>query len=542
MSRRPTASIVASPVLVGAVTLLVTIVAVFLAYNANQGLPFVPTYDLSAEVPGGQNLVRGNDVRIGGFRVGVVEDIRPRVVEENGRARSIAVIDLKLDEVVDPLPRDSVITVRPRSALGLKYVEIQPGKQRGGFVAGSTIPLAQSRERVEFDDFLATFDDDLRINSRTALEGFGDALAGRGVELNRAIGALRPFLTHLEPVMDTLNDPEVELDEFFRQIGRAAGEVAPVARVQAQLFTDMADTFEAFSACPDCLRATIERSEPTMNTAISSFRVQRPFLADFTTLSRKLRPAARVLPRSLPIINTALREGQPVLRRTVSLNEDTEATLGELDRLAENPNTLLTLKDIDTAFTVATPLLEFVGPYQTVCNYWNYWWTYLAEHLSATIPGGTYQRQLLNSTSDGEAQDNRINNYEGDRPADAPLNRDPIYDTDENGDPLQVLHTQVYQPAIDAQGNADCQLGQVGWVRGPILDVEPEQARFGRAADEEVTQHQNATPSEEWYKNEAGGTWTSLGGDTPGLAGNTYVGRKLGIRSLRDVDRLLGEE
>ena len=40
--RGGTAALTASPVLVGAVTLLVTIVAVFLSYNANSGLPFVP--------------------------------------------------------------------------------------------------------------------------------------------------------------------------------------------------------------------------------------------------------------------------------------------------------------------------------------------------------------------------------------------------------------------------------------------------------------------------------------------------------------------
>ena len=44
-------SLAASPVLVGAVTVLVTIVAVFLSYNANSGLPFVPTYDLKANLP-----------------------------------------------------------------------------------------------------------------------------------------------------------------------------------------------------------------------------------------------------------------------------------------------------------------------------------------------------------------------------------------------------------------------------------------------------------------------------------------------------------
>jgi hypothetical protein len=41
--RRARASVVASPVLVGAVTTLVVVVAVFLAYNANAGLPLVPT-------------------------------------------------------------------------------------------------------------------------------------------------------------------------------------------------------------------------------------------------------------------------------------------------------------------------------------------------------------------------------------------------------------------------------------------------------------------------------------------------------------------
>ena len=62
----------ASPVLIGAVTVLIAIVAVFISYNANQGLPFVPTYKLNAEIPNGAKLVPGNEVRAGGFRVGVV--------------------------------------------------------------------------------------------------------------------------------------------------------------------------------------------------------------------------------------------------------------------------------------------------------------------------------------------------------------------------------------------------------------------------------------------------------------------------------------
>ncbi len=78
MSRRPANSIIASPLLIGSITVLVTLVAVWLAYNANAGLPFVPTYDVRAELPGGANLVVGNEVRLGGFRVGTIEKIEPR--------------------------------------------------------------------------------------------------------------------------------------------------------------------------------------------------------------------------------------------------------------------------------------------------------------------------------------------------------------------------------------------------------------------------------------------------------------------------------
>ena len=49
--RSPFGSLAASPTMVGAVTTLIVIVAVFLAYNANSGLPFVPVYRVSVEVP-----------------------------------------------------------------------------------------------------------------------------------------------------------------------------------------------------------------------------------------------------------------------------------------------------------------------------------------------------------------------------------------------------------------------------------------------------------------------------------------------------------
>src|SRR3954464_11853622 len=136
MRSRGGSGIAGNPVLIGAATILVVIVAVFLSYNANQGLPFVPTYQLKAELPSAANLVVGNDVKIGGTRVGTVSSITPKT-EQDGSV--IAVLGLKLDKDAGPLPVDSTLLVRTRSALGLKYVEITRGQSPRTLDDGATI-------------------------------------------------------------------------------------------------------------------------------------------------------------------------------------------------------------------------------------------------------------------------------------------------------------------------------------------------------------------------------------------------------------------
>jgi virulence factor Mce-like protein len=512
-NRSGRASLIASPVLVGAVTVLVTVIAVFIAYNANSGLPFVPTYDVRVTLPSGNKLVPGNDVRVGGFRVGAVKEIEPRTVD--GKAR--AVVDMKLDKVVEPLRSDTRVAVRPRSALGLKYVELLPGRRGRPLEPGQTLPLAQATEGLELEDVFSTFGPETRRNSQLATEGFGDAFAGRGAALNGAIRELRPFFRSLTPVMRNLANRRTELDQFFLQLGRAAGQAAPVADVQARLFTNMADTFAAIGRDPAALQSTIERQPSTLAVGTRSLRLQRPFLADFADLSRRLRPAARELPRSLPVLNDALRVGTPVLTRSVALNERLESATLALEELFENPRTLLALRDIDTALTVARPGLEYVAPYQTVCNYAVYFLHGLGEHQSQISPdkAGTVQNQGLKLVN--TQQENGLANIEAARPVDVRPDQDPRGARDSEGNPLQRTYAPGTHPAIDAQGNADCQVGQTGYVRGPLK----EGFRYGPGV------LSDGTPT--------GGNWPVTDDDLPGLRGGTYVTRRLGIDNLRDV-------
>ena len=512
MRGRPT-SIVASPVLVGAVTVLIVVVGVLLAVQANNGLPFVPTYNVSAELPSGSNLTPNAEVVVGGFRVGQVTKLRSKVDEDNP-GRAIAVIDMKLDKSIEPLPLNTRVLIRPRSPLGLKFVELTPGSGEENLKPGDTLPLQNATRPIELDEFFSVNDEEFRNNQRRVYKGYGDALAGRGEHINRAIEDLVPFMTHLEPVMRTLSDPETRLAEFFRQSRGFSAQIAPVATTYADLFGNMATTFEALSRRPDRLQAAIEKGAPTLETGIRSLRVQRPFLAHSERLAIELEPVARQLEESLPTLADALETGTPVLTKAPTLYDNTEKVLAELRELAERPTTLLALKDLTNTIKVAEPLVTYVAPYQTVCNYWNYYWTAIGEHVSEPVRGGTIQRTV--GKTDFRGQDNRVGDSQADRPVDVRSSQDPQEPV--AGQTLQALHSGSYEPAVDSQGNADCQVGQRGYLDGPVGSGN----RYAPSDDPSVG---SATDTA------GGGSHTVIESDLPGLAGPTFKG----VKSLADV-------
>src|SRR5262249_55407445 len=125
MNRRRSGSLAGSPLLIGAVTTLIIVVAVFLSYNANNGLPFVPTYNIKVELPETSGLQKANQVRIAGTRIGVISRLSPHMDPATGRITAIA--DLKLEKKVEPLPANTKAIVLSVSTIGLKYLELEKG-------------------------------------------------------------------------------------------------------------------------------------------------------------------------------------------------------------------------------------------------------------------------------------------------------------------------------------------------------------------------------------------------------------------------------
>ena len=117
-------------------------------------------------------------------------------------------------------------------------------------------------------------------------------------------------------------------------------------------------------------------------------------------------------------------------------------------------------------------MMRYLGPYQTVCDYWNYWWTFLSEHISQPTTYGFSQRALLNLADPGHqlrpaARRHRARQRREPAPT-APLG---IFGGQ------QYLHGPAYGAAIDNQGNADCEVGQRGYPK-KLNYFDPQQPQL----------------------------------------------------------------
>lgn len=445
----------ANPMLVGAITTIIAVVGVFFSYNANMGLPFVPTYRINAELPSGASLVQGNEVRIAGVRVGIVNSVKPKMLE-NGR--TIADLDLKLDKSAQPVPVDSTITVRQRSAMGLKYLLLTPGDSDEGLKVGGTIPLSQATpETVDMDQWFNMFQPDVRKAIQRNLAEYGGMFAARGEAVNEIIGELPPLLRVAEPVTRNLSSRQTDLEGFIKGLSQAAAEVAPVADQQAEMFVALNTTFDALAevARPYMQDSITEGVKTQLVIHRESPRI-RPFLDTSARFMKAFYPGAKALGESAPVVNSSLDVGIPVLNSSPRLYNELGPTARSLRRFGESATVNRGVDSLIKTSQILKPLMNYVGPSQNVCNYLALTLRNVAETMSMGNSDGRWVRAVSIFAGLGD-------NAESVQAA-VPANGSGI-DPEQAG--KNFLHTNPYpwtaapgQPRACAAGNESYQPGQ----------------------------------------------------------------------------------
>jgi virulence factor Mce-like protein len=385
-------SLAGSPLLIGAITTLIVVVAVFLSYNANNGLPFVPTYNLKVQLAETAGLQPTNQVRIAGTRVGVVSSLTPHQDPATGRVT--ATVDIKLEKKFEPLPADTKVIVQSVSAVGLKYLELEKGTSSRTLKAGATIPVSQTREPVDINQLFDMFDQKTRTAIQVNTINFGDGLAGRGLGLNNTISTLRPLVTKAIPALRNLAAPKTGFGELFVALDRVASQTAPVAQANANVFSDLDTFFSAWAGVAPSLEQAIAGGPAALEQATYSLPFQAPFLAKATEFMRLLRPSAAALRISAPTLGHAFSVGAVNLRAATALNTELASAAKAIQAFAQNPVVTLGLEDLTQTTTLGNPLVAGLAPEQVTCNYLTLAFRNVASLFSENIGVGTLARVL----------------------------------------------------------------------------------------------------------------------------------------------------
>ena len=319
-------------------------------------------------------LVPGNEVRIGGVRVGLIEDDRAASRHEDGDAQRGPRPEARRRRRAAARRLDGD---RPRPLGARAQV---PGDRPGDLGRGlsrraSVLPLERRRrpEPVEIDEVLSTFDEPTRVAIQENLVEFGNALAGRGPDLNAALGELpRRARGARAGDEEPLRAARPSSSASSSRIAAAAAEVAPVAETQAQLFVNLDTTFTALAeVARPFIQETISETPPT-------FAVADRDAADDPALPRPQRDAVhRAAPgrrgargdarRRSPTRSRSARRCCATRRRSTASCAPTAA--GAARASTTTPASAPGLARLQQTIDIFGPAIRFIAPAQTVCNY-----------------------------------------------------------------------------------------------------------------------------------------------------------------------------
>ncbi len=387
----------------------------------------------------------------------------------NGKAG--AEFDVKLDRSVGDVPVDTTFTIRPRSPLGLKYLEMDRGDSDAARPAGPHLP-GRPRPRCRSRSTTSTGSTTRRPGRAYAATPRASATRSRGagMALNEAIGELpRLFGLHL-PGHAQPRRPAHADRALLPRAGRRRADRGADRRVNRPTCSPAAaNTFEALSRDTEALKETISRSHPLFQAGIESFPVQRPFLTESARLARVMRPVARELRPTLPSSTRALARGIPVTRKSVGFYEDLKPTLAVAARPGRGPGERHRAarprrdrEDAPAAAQVPRPVPDGLQLLELLVD------------LPRRAPVSRRRARATASARESKSAAPQTNN---------PGSMGAVRAGQRRGLPARHgaraartyhLHSTPYNHAITDDGEADCENGQRGYLR--------RYTRFPRAA------------------------------------------------------------
>ncbi|MEV4420515.1 MlaD family protein [Patulibacter sp. NPDC049589] len=347
------------PRVAGGLTIVVVAIAAVAVLLSSR----TSTHRYLLALPNAGQLVNGDEIRVGGRKVGTIGDLRL------ARDRT-ALVDLHVDGDVAPLHRGTTATVRAPSLSGIanRYVSLSPGPNNAPALAdGSRIAPDRVTQIVDVDQLFSALDAPTRAGLRKLIRGASRTTAGREKLANATLEELNPALRSGQQVFAEVARDAPALQTFLESSSRVVGALAleketlpslvsHARSASAEVVAEESAVDAALERLPGTLRrgrttlgglnATLQTADPLVDAALPATKNLAPLL-------RRLRPLARA---AVPTIADTRR-----LVRTPGAQNDLIDLLHRTPALADAA--VPALRNTAAAATAAVPVATFVRPY-----------------------------------------------------------------------------------------------------------------------------------------------------------------------------------
>ncbi|HKG01814.1 MAG TPA: MlaD family protein [Conexibacter sp.] len=308
-------------------------------------------------------LVRGDDVQIGGRRVGNVDDIL--LTNENE-----AEVVVTVEEPYAPLHEGTQATIRLTSLSGVanRYIALAPGPNNASEIPdGGRLDVEQTTSVVDLDQLFNTLDPRTRKGLQQFIQGSAAQYEGQGENVNQSAKYFNPFLSTTDQLVKEIARDRGTLTRALVAGASVTGAVAERAPQLTSLITNLNGMMGAIAAENDSLSQALGVLPDTLRQGSSTFVDLRSTLDDLDPLLQASSVASRDLPRFFSQLRPLLNESTPTFENLSAIvhqpgpfNDATDATqnLPQLQKVGSKA-----FASSITAMRKGQPVIDFLRPY-----------------------------------------------------------------------------------------------------------------------------------------------------------------------------------
>ncbi|MFT4048734.1 MAG: MlaD family protein [Solirubrobacterales bacterium] len=289
-------------------------------------------YTVNAQFTSAQAVTpgQGQTVNIAGVPVGEIGS----VTLENGTAN----VQLKIRRSHAPIYKNTTMLLRPKTPLSDMYVDMKPGDPSAGEIKdGGTVPLANTKPTVNFDEFLSLFDEDTRDYFQNLLTAAGEGLEGQGGNLRNGFKRFPTTGKYGVRIVKELQKRHKNIKRAITNLALLSKALGDNSKVFASLIDSSSTTFRTWASQQESIRQIVQLAPEAFGKTADAAEASTPVIEDSAVAFKNLQPLAKNLGVSLKSLRPFFKDQAQVTKdHFIPLAEDSKPLLEVLSPASTN--------------------------------------------------------------------------------------------------------------------------------------------------------------------------------------------------------------